>query len=96
MARGAKWGSQHKGNSVSRKPNDSGQEPAPAWAASKRPVNRICPMDEGPVGSFCQGADRCRTFRGRTVGFCGAECARAWDELDDAEKQQRLADALAA
>lgn len=84
-----------KGKTVSRTPKDSAQHPASVSWTSKRPVNRVCPMDEGPVGVCKPGSDRCRMFRGKMVGFCGGECARAWDGLDDAEKQQRLTETLA-
>lgn len=60
-------------------------------------VNRYCPL---LVGQSVGAGKRCervmtRTLGGRLVGFCDAECLKAWDEMSEARRGELLEEALA-
>jgi hypothetical protein len=58
-------------------------------ASSGVPVNRMCPvmLEHDVPGS---GAETV-TWKGKTVGFCCADCIDAWNKMSDAEKDTALA-----
>ncbi|MBY0260788.1 MAG: hypothetical protein K2Q20_00490 [Phycisphaerales bacterium] len=60
-------------------------------------MNRYCPL---LVGQSVGAGKRCervmtRTLGGRLVGFCDAECLKAWDEMSEARRGELLEEALA-
>ena len=57
-------------------------------------VNVRCPIMGSPIDPFDVADDLVRVWSGRRVGFCCAGCPEMWDELDEAQKESKLADAL--
>lgn len=63
-------------------------------SASAKPVNTACPMMlDHPVKAKSPPTAE---WKGKTVGFCCADCVDGWNALSPAEKDKALADAIAA
>lgn len=76
---------------MTRSPKDPGQDWTKAEDAQmKQAINSCCPMDEEEIDPADLGPDRTRKFQSQVVGFCCDECAKAWDDLEDDEKQEKL------
>lgn len=78
----------------------SEKDPGSDWSKSeetqaKQAVNACCPMDEEEIDPADLSPEQTRTFKGQTVGFCCDECAKAWDDLEDDERQDKLDDVTA-
>lgn len=72
--------------------------PADPGAAKVRVVNAYCPVaGTHPVdesGNKMTTADLTRRWRGQTVGFCCDGRPPFWDEMTDAEREEKLAAAM--
>ncbi|MDX2114807.1 MAG: hypothetical protein SFZ24_04190 [Planctomycetota bacterium] len=63
---------------------------------AKAPVNQVCPImqDEGNTHDVSAEAMTV-VHRGKTVGFCCDHCIEEWNSLSDADKDAKLASAIA-
>ncbi len=57
-------------------------------------INGFCPIMPKKSMADKVPADLRRTWRGEQVGFCCDECTMAWDALDDAAREERMAKVL--
>jgi Cu(I)/Ag(I) efflux system membrane fusion protein len=73
---------------------DAFEEAAPPEADAAAVVNVRCPIMDTPIDPADVPEDLVRVWKGRRIGFCCAGCPEMWDELDEAEKQAKLAGAL--
>lgn len=65
-----------------------------ASASAGKPVNKVCPMmleHDVPEKDAATVA-----YKGKTVGFCCADCIDGWEKMSDAKKDKMLAEAIAA
>lgn len=56
------------------------------------PVNKICPIEGNAVDEKAVTVE----WKGQKIAFCCEPCIPTWNELSDAEKEQKLADAAKA
>jgi len=59
-------------------------------AAEHGVVNVRCPIDGAKIDPASVPEAQTRQWKGKTVGFCCANCAAAWDKLTDEQKDQQL------
>ena len=57
-------------------------------------VNVRCPMMGSPIHPDKVTPQLTREFKGKKVAFCCGNCPKMWDQLTDAQKEQKLSQAL--
>jgi len=56
-------------------------------------ANSLCPIMGSPIDPAKVTPDLTRKYKGQTVAFCCAGCPTKWDQLTDAQKDAKLANA---
>lgn len=75
------------------KPTEVEENPCHGEDSEEKPAitNTRCPIMKAEIDSATITHSLVRQYKGRKVAFCCPSCPRAWDKLDDVQKDAKLA-----